>query len=104
MSIDQNGALRLVLKTMEEIVIIAGQRTPFGAFGGSLKSFSPTDLGVAASQGAIKQAGVNSEKIDHVVFGNVVQSTADSIYSPRHIGLKSGVPIHVGALGLNRLC
>jgi acetyl-CoA acyltransferase 2 len=89
---------------MEEIVIVSAKRTPFGAFGGSLKTLSPTDLGVISSLAAIKQAGVNPAQIDHVVFGNVIQSTADSIYTPRHIGLKCGVPVSVGALGLNRLC
>jgi acetyl-CoA acetyltransferase family protein len=89
---------------MEEIVIVSAKRTPFGAFGGTLKNFSPTDLGVAASQASIKQAGVDPALVDHVVFGHVIQSTADSIYAPRHIGLKSGVPVNVGALGLNRLC
>src|SRR4051812_48376348 len=89
---------------MQNIVIVAGKRTPFGAFGGTLKNFSPADLGVASSIAAIKQAGIKPEEIDHVVFGHVVQSTADSIYTPRHIGLRSGVPVHIGALGINRLC
>jgi acetyl-CoA acetyltransferase len=78
---------------MEEIVIVSAKRTPFGAFGGTLKNFSPTDLGVAASQASIKQAGVDPALVDHVVFGHVIQSTADSIYAPRHIGLKSSVVV-----------
>jgi acetyl-CoA acyltransferase 2 len=89
---------------MEEIVIVAGKRTAFGAFGGTLKDFSPTDLGVAASKAAMIQGAISPEAIDHVIMGNVIQSTADSIYAPRHIGLKSGVSINVPALGLNRLC
>jgi len=89
---------------MEEIVIVSGKRTPFGAFGGTLKDFSATDLGVAAGNAALKQSGLTPESIDHVVIGNVIQSTADAIYAPRHIGLKCGVPINVPALGLNRLC
>jgi acetyl-CoA C-acetyltransferase/acetyl-CoA acyltransferase 2 len=56
MSIDVDKDLVLSLISMEEIVIVAGKRTPFGAFGGSLKNFSPTDLGVVSAQGAIKQA------------------------------------------------
>jgi acetyl-CoA C-acetyltransferase/acetyl-CoA acyltransferase 2 len=88
----------------ENIVIVAAKRTAFGAFGGSLKNFSPTDLAVAASQGAIKQSGVNPEKIDHVIFGHVIQSTADSIYCPRHVALKVGAPVLTPALGVNRLC
>ncbi|UOF00033.1 acetyl-CoA C-acetyltransferase [Bdellovibrio reynosensis] len=89
---------------MENIVFISGKRTPFGAFGGSLKDVSATDLGVVAAKGTLEQAGVSADKIDHVIFGNVVQSGADAAYLPRHIGLKTGVPVGVGALGVNRLC
>lgn len=89
---------------MENIVVIAGKRTPFGAFGGSLKDLSATDLGVASAKSTLAQAGVSPEQIDHVVFGNVVQSAADAAYLPRHIGLKSGVPVNIGALAVNRLC
>lgn len=89
---------------MENIVFIAGKRTAFGAFGGSLKDVTGTDLGVVAAKATLEQAGLSAEKIDHVVFGNVVQSSADAAYLPRHIGLKTGVPVGVGALGVNRLC
>jgi acetyl-CoA C-acetyltransferase/acetyl-CoA acyltransferase 2 len=89
---------------MENLVIVGAKRTPFGAFGGTLKETSATDLGVIASKGALEQAGVKPEQVDHVVFGSVVQSAADAIYLPRHIGLKVGVPQNIGALGLNRLC
>ncbi|UYL10202.1 acetyl-CoA C-acetyltransferase [Bdellovibrio sp. SKB1291214] len=89
---------------MEKIVFISGKRTPFGAFGGSLKDVSGTDLGVIAAKATLEAAKVTPDKIDHVVFGNVVQSGADAAYLPRHIGLKSGVPVNVGALGVNRLC
>ena len=44
------------------------------------------------------------EWIDHVVFGNVLQTSADAIYGARHVGLKAGVPIEVPALTVNRLC
>lgn len=92
------------LKPMEKIVIVAAKRTPFGAYGGTLKDISATDLAVMASKAALTQSGVNAHDIDHVVFGSVVQSAADAIYLPRHVGLKVGVPEPVGALGLNRLC
>jgi acetyl-CoA acyltransferase 2 len=89
---------------MEQIVFISGKRTPFGAFGGSLKDLTATDLGVASAKATLAQAGMSPEKVDHVIFGNVIQSAADAIYIPRHIGLKSGVPVNVGALAVNRLC
>jgi acetyl-CoA acetyltransferase family protein len=42
--------------------------------------------------------------VDHVVIGNVMQTSADAIYAARHIGLRSGVPVEVPALVVNRLC
>ncbi|MEN0057233.1 MAG: acetyl-CoA C-acetyltransferase [Bdellovibrio sp.] len=89
---------------MEKIVFISGKRTPFGAFGGSLKDISATDLSVVAAKATLEQAGISPQKVDHVVFGNVVQSGADAAYLPRHIGLKTGVPVNVGAFAVNRLC
>lgn len=89
---------------MEKIVFISGKRTPFGAFGGSLKDVSATDLSVVAAKATLAQAGLSPEKIEHVIFGNVVQSSADAAYLPRHIGLKTGVPVNAGAFAVNRLC
>jgi acetyl-CoA acetyltransferase family protein len=39
-----------------------------------------------------------------VVFGNVLQTSADAVYGARHIGLKAGIPVEVPALTVNRLC
>jgi acetyl-CoA acyltransferase 2 len=89
---------------MEKIVFISGKRTAFGAFGGSLKDVSATDLTVAATKATLQQAGLSPEKVDHLVIGNVVQSGADAAYIPRHIALKSGVPIPVPSYSVNRLC
>ncbi|MGC2635196.1 MAG: beta-ketoacyl synthase N-terminal-like domain-containing protein, partial [Candidatus Cybelea sp.] len=87
-----------------DIVILAGARTPFGNLGGELASLTATDLAVAAAQEAIERSGVRKEQIDEVVFGNVIQSSADAIYLARHVGLRTGLPVGVPALTLNRLC
>src|ERR1700682_4610480 len=87
-----------------EIVFLAAKRTPFGTYGGSLKDQSATDLGVHAARAPCAQAGVKPEGIDNVVFGNVVQTSPDAIYLARHVGLRSGLPQHVPALTVNRLC
>ncbi|MBV9264500.1 MAG: thiolase family protein, partial [Candidatus Eremiobacteraeota bacterium] len=49
-------------------------------------------------------SGVPAEKIDEVVFGNVIQSSPDAIYLARHVGLRAGVPMETPALTVNRLC
>lgn len=89
---------------MSNIFVVAAKRTPFGSFGGSLKSLSATDLAVVASKSAIVSSNIDSSKIDGVYVGNVIQSNADAAYLARHVGLRSGVPQSVPALTINRLC
>lgn len=88
----------------EEIWFLSGKRTAFGTFGGALKDLTATDLGVESAKAAIAQARVSADEIQHVVYGNVIQTSADAIYLPRHIGLRAGVGVQVPALGVNRLC
>ncbi len=90
--------------TQDDIVVLSGKRTPFGTFGGSLKGFSATDLGVFSSVAAIEAAGVTPDQVDHTFFGNVVQSSSDAMYLARHVGLRAGVPEGSPALTVNRLC
>ncbi len=92
------------MKPIDSVFIIAAKRTAFGTFGGSLKNFSANDLGVIAAKAAIEQSRIPVTDFDHVVFGNVLQTSADAIYHARHVGLKSGLPQHVPALTVNRLC
>jgi acetyl-CoA acetyltransferase family protein len=85
-------------------MIIGGARTPMTDYVGALKDVSALELGAIAARGAFERAGVKPEWIDHVVVGNVLQTSADAIYGARHVGLKAGVPIEVPALTVNRLC
>jgi len=87
-----------------EVWIVAAKRTPFGAFGGTLKDVKATDLAVTASTAAIAQSGVPAERFDQVVFGCVAQTTPEDVYCARHVGLKAGLPVAVPALTVNRLC
>jgi len=88
----------------DDVVLLAGKRTPFGTFGGTLKDLSATDLGVHAAKAALAQSGAAASDIGHVVLGNVLQTSADAIYIARHVGLRAGVPESVPALAVNRLC
>jgi acetyl-CoA acyltransferase 2 len=87
-----------------DVVVLSGKRTGFGTFGGSLKDFSATDLGVFSSRAAIDAAGITAERVDHTFFGNALQTSADAIYLARHVALRSGVPQEKPALTVNRLC
>ncbi len=89
---------------IENIVFLSGVRTAFGAFGGALRDISATDLGVSAAKAAMTKAGLKPDAINHVVFGNVLQTSNDAVYLARHVGLKAGAPVAVPAVTVNRLC
>jgi acetyl-CoA acyltransferase 2 len=90
--------------TATDIVILSAVRTPFGTFGGTLREISAVDLTVVAATAAIERAGIEASDIGHSVFGNVIQSTTDTVYFARHVALKAGLPIEVPGLTVNRLC
>ncbi|WP_276352164.1 acetyl-CoA C-acetyltransferase [Cohnella caldifontis] len=88
----------------KEIVILDGARTAFTKFGGSFRDLSAIELGAVTAKEAIRRSGVEKEEIDHVIYGNVIQSSPDAVLMARHVGLKAGVPEEVPALTVNRLC
>jgi acetyl-CoA acetyltransferase family protein len=87
-----------------DVVFLSGRRTPFGTFGGTLKDFTANELGAHAARAALTAAQVDPGEVQHVIFGNALQTSADAIYHARHVGLKAGVPVEVPALTVNRLC
>ncbi len=87
-----------------EIVFVAAKRTPFGAFGGSFLRLSATDLAVESANAALSHSRISPELIDHVTYGNVMQTSADAAYLARHVALRAGLPESVACLTLNRLC
>src|SRR5512141_866845 len=86
------------------VFIVNGARTPMAEYAGAFKDISALDLGALASKAALARSGVAAGQVQHVVFGNVLQTSADAIYGARHVGLKAGVPVDRPALTVNRLC
>jgi acetyl-CoA acetyltransferase family protein len=87
-----------------DVFILGGARTPMAEYVGALRDVSALELGAIAARAALARAGVDPGQIDHVVFGNVLHTSADAIYGARHVGLKAGLPVAVPALTVNRLC
>ncbi len=87
-----------------DLFILGGARTPMTQHVGALKDLSAIELGAIATRGALARTGVPADAVDHVVFGNVQQSSTDAHYGARHVGLRAGLPIEVPALTVNRLC
>ena len=88
----------------KEVFILGGARTPMTQHVGALKDVSAIDLGAIASKAALERSDTKPEWVEHVVFGNVQQSSVDAHYGARHVGLKAGLPQEVPALTVNRLC
>ena len=86
------------------VYIVNGARTPMAEYAGAFKDLSALELGAIASKAALERSGVAPDQVNHVVFGNVLQTSADALYGARHVGLKAGLPIEVPALTVNRLC
>ena len=82
----------------QKVYIVDGKRTPFAKFGGSFKDLTPVELALLSAQGLV------SDKIDHVIFANVIPATPDTLYGGRHLALKLGLDQAIPAYNVNRLC
>ncbi|CAD6537385.1 Beta-ketothiolase BktB [Paraburkholderia hiiakae] len=87
-----------------EVVVVSAVRTAIGDFGGSLKDFSPTDLGARVVREVLSRANVDGDAVGHVVFGNVVHTEPKDMYLARVAAINGGVAQHAPALTVNRLC
>ena len=88
---------------MTEVVIVAAGRTALGKFGGSLAKISAPELGAHVIKGLLEKTGVKGEQISEVILGQVL--TAGSGQNPaRQAVIKSGLPVSVPALTINKVC
>ncbi len=88
----------------DDIYLVNGARTPFGKLCGTLGSISPTDLGIFATLAALEKSGLEGSDIDQLMYANIGQSSTDTYFLPRHIGLYSGIPETIPAVLLQRIC
>lgn len=89
---------------MRDVFVVAGTRTAVGDFGGSLKDLSPTQLGALVVKETLARGGVSGDDVQHVVFGNVIQTEPRDMYLSRVAALEGGVSKDAPALTVNRLC
>ncbi|MGC8952706.1 acetyl-CoA C-acyltransferase family protein [Chloroflexus sp.] len=87
-----------------EVVVLSGVRTAIGTFGGTLKDTPPTELAALVTREAVARAGVQPDKIGHVVFGHVINTEPHDMYMARYAAVRGGLPVETPALTLNRLC
>ena len=88
---------------MKEVVIVSAVRTPMGSFGGSLSSFSATQLGGFAIKGAIDKINLDPSLINEVFFGNVLQANLGQAPA-RQCSIYGGIKNDVPATTVNKVC
>ncbi|MEA2390670.1 MAG: acetyl-CoA C-acetyltransferase [Solirubrobacteraceae bacterium] len=88
---------------MPKTVILSTARTPIGKLGGGLSSLDATELGGHAIESALERAGVEPERVDHVVMGQVLQAGQGQIPS-RQAQIKAGIPKEVSSETINKVC
>lgn len=86
-----------------DVVIVAGARTPQGKLLGELASLSAVQLGAHAIKHAIERAGVGPDTVDYVYMGNVVQA-GNGQNPAKQAAVAAGVPMTVPAMTLNKVC
>ncbi len=90
----------------EAAYILSAVRTPMGKFGGALTPLTAADLGAAASQAALKKAGVEPGQVEEVILGCARQAGAGPNVARqityRALGAEAGTT--VPAMTINQAC
>ena len=87
----------------ESIVIVSAARTPMGGFQGDFSSLAAHDLGGAAIKAAVHRAGISSDVVNEVLFGNCLMAGQGQAPA-RQAAFKGGLPISAGAVTLSKMC
>lgn len=87
----------------KEVYIVAAVRTPIGSFGGSLKSFTATQLGGIAIKAVLEKVQLDPSKVDEVIFGSVIQAGLGQAPA-RQAAIYGGLPHKVICTTVNKVC
>ncbi len=87
-----------------DVILAGGARTAFGDFGKSLKDVPLSSLGTHVVKASLARAGIQAEKVDHLVFGVTAPVDHDGLFVSRKIALDAGLPVESAALGVVRAC
>jgi acetyl-CoA C-acetyltransferase len=88
---------------MEDVVIVAGVRTPVGKFQGALSGFSAVQLGSLVVKEALHRAHLDPAQVDECIMGNVVSAGLGQ-NPARQAALHGGLTPAVGAMTINKVC
>jgi len=88
---------------VEDVVLVAAARTPFGKLGGGLSSLTAPDLGASVIKEVLDRTHVEGAAVDQVIMGTVITAGMGQIPA-RQAAIKAGLPTSVPALTVNKVC
>ncbi|HEV2012504.1 MAG TPA: acetyl-CoA C-acyltransferase [Candidatus Dormibacteraeota bacterium] len=88
---------------MEDVVLVAAARTPFGKLGGGLSTLTAPDLGAVVIKEVLDRTQVEGAAVDQVIMGTVISAGMGQIPA-RQAAIKAGLPTSVPALSVNKVC
>ena len=88
---------------MNEVVIVAAARTPFGKLGGGLSGIAATDLGGRVIHEVLERTGTDGADVDQLIMGTVLAAGQGQVPS-RQAGLAAGLPAQVPSFTINKVC
>jgi acetyl-CoA C-acetyltransferase len=88
---------------MNDVVIVAAARTPFGRLGGGLSSLAATDLGAHVIREVLRRTGTDGADVDQLIMGTVLGAGQGQVPS-RQAGLAAGLPATVSSFTVNKVC
>jgi acetyl-CoA C-acetyltransferase len=91
------------MAAFDDVVIISGCRTAVGKFQGSLTDLSATQLGAVVVREAVKRAGLNSDRVDECIMGNVLPAGLGQ-NPARQAAILGGLSPATGAMTINKVC
>lgn len=88
---------------IKDIYITGGVRTPIGTFCGAFEQVPAVVLGSTAVKAALQRSGIPAEKVDEVIFGNVVGAGLGQNVA-RQVTIGAGLSPTIGATTVNKVC
>lgn len=87
----------------DPVVIVSARRTPIGSFQGQFSNTSATQLGSAAIEAAVADAGVQKEQLSEVIMGCVLPAGLGQAPA-RQASLGAGMPKSLPCTTINKVC
>ncbi|MBZ5510085.1 MAG: acetyl-CoA C-acetyltransferase [Acidobacteriia bacterium] len=91
------------MPSADDVVIIAGVRTPIGKFQGSLADLSAPKLGAIVVREVVKRANLDPASVDECIMGNVVSAGLGQ-NPARQAAIYGGLAPSVSAMTINKVC